>query len=169
MNRYEEIEIDGKRMLSVEVLNRIRRGENMLEIEQTNLDTMSAEELAAYLQHLRGHWKGNATGESPNEVMAAEPSEVGGVDSEPQAEWAKGVDFGESGQIMKAPDELSEAELQRITCMGIDIEDVDYICLTKHAFFVGTGGKRWQERQNTMEKPPTQAEKDRKASDELPF
>ena len=58
MTRYEEIEIEGKRMLSVEVLNRIRKGEDMLGIEQANLDAMSADELAAYLKDLRRRYLG---------------------------------------------------------------------------------------------------------------
>ena len=135
MNRYQEIEINGKQLLSVEVLSKIRKGEDMLGIDQVNLSAMSADELAAYLKELRRNWEQNTTGETPDE-----PAET------VEAEWAKGLDFGESSQITKLADELSEAERQRIAGMGIDIADADYVTLTKHVFAVATGGNQWQQK-----------------------
>jgi hypothetical protein len=61
MNRYQEIEIDGKRMLSVEVLFGIRKGEEMLGVEGANLEVMGEDELARYLKELRRRLRQNVT------------------------------------------------------------------------------------------------------------
>ena len=57
MNRYQEIEIDGRKLLAVEVESLIRKGEDTLGIDHANIDAMNAEQLARYLIDLRCKYK----------------------------------------------------------------------------------------------------------------
>ncbi len=58
MNRYEQVEIDGEKLLSVEVLEKIREGEDMLGIGHIDVEFMSNEQLAMYLKELRHKYNG---------------------------------------------------------------------------------------------------------------
>ena len=90
------------------------------------------------------NWESTAV--SVKQQMFTSPSDDKRMDFEERGEWAKELYLDESGQITKDVDELSEAELQRIANMGIDIEDVDYVTITKHSFFVATGANQWQQK-----------------------
>jgi hypothetical protein len=78
MDRYQEIEIDGERILAIEAHSRIRKGEELLGIERANLDIMDAGELGAYLKELRNRWKQNVA-EKPTAPIQNQAADVQGA------------------------------------------------------------------------------------------
>ena len=79
------------------------------------------------------------------------------IPGEPSVGVTVAAGLDDDTQIQKTVAQLTEAELGRIKDMGIDIEDVDYVTITKHAFFVATGANQWQQKRLGT-KPVSEAE-----------
>jgi hypothetical protein len=73
MNRYQEIELDGRKRLSVEVESLIRKGEDTLGVDHANLVSMDGEQLVVYLTDLRRKYQQRVKTE--NSADAAESQE----------------------------------------------------------------------------------------------
>lgn len=125
----EIIELDSEKLLFVELLSTIRKGEDTLGIDHANLDSMNGEELAAYLTELRCKYKQRADGEESE-------------DSSKGTEESKNIML-DIPDDAKTIDDLTEAERKKLQEKGFDLSNIDYVRETPYATIVSSGMRRY--------------------------
>jgi hypothetical protein len=107
MNRYQEIELNGKKLLSVEMESLIRKGEDTLGVDHANLDSMDSDQMAAYLKKLRYNYQQqNSTKtqkQEPIESQEITDQHINGVDDK------SSIDTNEIDISIKAAPSTSES------------------------------------------------------------